>query len=60
MGQAKQRGSKEQRIAQAIERDEKQRLAYQQALAMRESPKRSAAKAMMTVAMMQAIAGGTR
>ena len=60
MGQAKQRGSREQRVTEAIEREEKRRMAYQQALMMRPSPKRAATKAMMTLAMMLAVVGGTR
>lgn len=60
MGQAKQRGSREQRVEEAIKREAAHRLARQKVLSMRESPKRAAAKAMMTLAMMQAVVGGTR
>lgn len=60
MGQAKKRGSREQRVEEAIKREAAHRLAHQKVLSMRESPKRAAAKAMMTLAMMHAVAGGIK
>lgn len=58
MGQAKQRGSKEQRVAEAIERDEKQRLAYQELLRRQPSPKLSKSQAAMFSALGYIIIGG--